>query len=196
MPKAAREVVPGEPHHVTQRGNNRQPIFLDREDHLRYLGFLETSLQEHDIDLLGFCLMPNHIHHVLVPPNAESLASAMNQTSSGYARSFNRRYQRSGHLWQCRYYSCSMDSAHLYRALRYVEMNPVRAGLVQAAWQHEWSSAALHAGKTDLLTGLTVGLKDAGLDIHDWGGYLTEAQGDTDRVRIRSFTSRGVRWDR
>jgi putative transposase len=195
MPKSARLVVPEIPHHMTQRGNNRQRVFLDREDHLRYLAFMEESLTKYDVHLLGFCLMPNHVHQILIPHDKESLAAAMDQASSNYARSFNRRYRRCGHLWQSRFYSCPLSPSHLHRGLRYVELNPVRASMVQDAWDYEWSSAALHVGLVASQPGLTKQLQDPGLDIQDWKRYLQETESETDRIRIRNCTSKGIRWD-
>ena len=144
MARMARVVAAGVPHHITQRGNNRQDIFLLDDDRRFYLDTLRERSQRYGVTLLGYCLMTNHVHLVAIPERPDSLARALGQSHSRYAQRFNRRYGRSGHLWQNRFYSCPLGRTHLVRALLYGDLNPVRAGLVGRAEEYPWSSARAH----------------------------------------------------
>ena len=194
MPRRPREVESDQPHHITQRGNNRQGVFVDREDHLRYLAILNRTLIDSQIACLAFCLMPNHLHLILVPPDKDALALAMNRAQSCYAMAFNRKNARSGHLWQNRYYCAPLDETHLFQAVRYVELNPVRASMVTKAWAYEWSSAALHMGLAETTPPLKVAPWPQPLEIGPWGEYLEGAGSDADREELRIRTARGHRW--
>jgi putative transposase len=141
----ARVVVVGAPHHLTQRGNNGQSIFLADADRRAYLERLEQDCQACGVRLLGYCVMTNHVHFIALPSHLESFARAMRRTQSSYAQSFNRRYWRSGHLFENRFFSCVFGANHLTSALLYVDCNPVRAGMVGEATERPWSSAAAHA---------------------------------------------------
>jgi putative transposase len=144
MARAARIVVAGEPHHVTQRGNNRQNVFFTADDRLMYLNLLRDACTECGTVVRAYCLMANHIHLVLVPSTEASLALAMKSAAHAYALFINERHGRRGHLWQSRFYSCPLDETHFWNAVRYVECNPVRAGIVRCAWDFPWSSAKAH----------------------------------------------------
>jgi putative transposase len=130
MSRQARVVVEGVPHHVTQRGNNRQDIFLADEDRHFYLKTLREKSEQFGLTITGYCLMTNRIHLIAVPRHPDSLAKALGQTHWRYAMRFNRLHRRSGHLWQNRFYSCPLGPSHLATALAYVDLNPVRARLV------------------------------------------------------------------
>jgi putative transposase len=147
MPRQARVVAEGVPHHITQRGNNRQDVFLLDEDRRFYLDNLRFQARRHGVRLLGYCLMGNHVHLIAVPERPDGLALALGRLHGNYARRFNRRYRRSGHLWQNRFYSCPLGPSHLWRALLYVDMNPVRAGMLSDPTAYPWSSAAAHANR-------------------------------------------------
>ncbi len=151
MPRTARIVVPGVAHHVTQRGTGRQIVFYTRRDRQVYLGLLKEHSEKAGLSVLAYCLMPNHVHLVVVPNEDDALAVALRRTHGRYAQYLNARRQRSGHLWQNRFFSCPLDQAHLWAALRYVERNPVRAGLVERAEEHAWSSAQCHLTGRDRL---------------------------------------------
>jgi putative transposase len=146
MPRLARLVVPGVPHHVTQRGNRRQKVFFSLEDHRFYLGLLGRHCAEAGTAILAWCLMPNHVHLLLVPAHADGLRAAMAETHWRYTRAVNAREGWSGHLWQERFGSFAMDEAYLLACARYVELNPVRAGLAARPEQWMWSSARAHLG--------------------------------------------------
>jgi REP-associated tyrosine transposase len=149
MARIARVVLPGTPHHVTQRGNNSQDVFFDDVDRETYLHYLREQSEAYGLLVVGYCLMRNHVHLVVVPRGAESLATGVGRTHYRYAQHVNRRHERSGHLWQNRYFSCVMDDGHAVAALLYVERNPVRAGLVERPWDYRWSSAGAHVGRGD-----------------------------------------------
>jgi putative transposase len=141
--------MPGVAHHVTQRGNNKQRVFQSDEDFRLYLYLIGKYAVRCGVEILGYCLMPNHVHLVAVPEEEESLARALGGTHGEYALAVNASSTRSGHLWQNRFFSCPMDEGHCWRALRYVDLNPVRAGLVGAAWEWRWSSARAHVVDDD-----------------------------------------------
>ena len=123
----------GVPHHITQRGNNRQDVFLVDEDRRFYLDTLAEDCRRCGVGVLGYCLMTNHVHLVAVPERADSFARALRRSHSRYAQRFNRQYGRSGHLWQNRFFSCPLGRDHLLTALFYVDQNPLRAGSVGQA---------------------------------------------------------------
>ena len=140
----ARVVVPGVAHHVTQRGNRCLDVFFSDDDREAYLEELMAMGAKYGVSYAGYCLMSNHVHLIAVPDTPESLASALGWTHNRYARRINFRQGWRGHLWQSRFYSCPLDELHAAMALRYVELNPVRAGLVSDATEWRWSSARAH----------------------------------------------------
>lgn len=144
MPRRERVVLPEVAHHVTQRSVEHSSVFVTDADRRTYLRLLHGNLQPAGVRLLAWCLMTNHVHLVLVPETAGSLAALMRRVHGRYAQYFNARAGRCGHLWQNRFFGCAMDETHLWRALRYVERNPVRAGLVRCAEEYLWSSARAH----------------------------------------------------
>jgi len=149
MPRNARIVIPGVPHHLTQRGNDRRVVFLQDADYLKYLEFLCEYAGKYRVAVHGYCLMSNHSHLVLTPPDEKELARAIGRTHGRYAQYFNAAYRRSGHLWQNRFFSCALDEEHYWLALAYAERNPPRAHLVGDAGAYRWSSAAAHLGGAD-----------------------------------------------
>ena len=146
MTRVARIVVPDCPHHITQRGNNRQDVFFVPDDYEAYLEILKKQSERYGVDVHAYCLMTNHVHLVATPHAADSLAKAVGRTHWLYSQAINRLHGRSGHLWQGRFYSCALDPDHYGAAMRYVERNPVRARLHRKAWLYPWSSAAAHCG--------------------------------------------------
>lgn len=145
MPRIARVVVVGLPHHVTQRGNNRERVFFDDDDRRHYLWTLLEYRQRCGVSILGYCLMDNHVHVLAVPGQEDSLARCFAGANLLHTQRANRRHGRSGRLWQNRFFSCPVQSdSYLLAALRYIESNPVRAGLVERAWDYRWSSARHH----------------------------------------------------
>ena len=152
MPRVARLVVPNIPHHVTQRGNRRQQTFFDAGDYRRYLSLMADACKAAAVEVWAYCLMPNHVHLIAVPGDEAALAQAMGSAHRRYTNDINRRHGWRGYLWQGRFISSPMDEAHLIAAARYVELNPVRAGLAADPADYPWSSAAAHlAGRDDVL---------------------------------------------
>ena len=174
MARLARIVVPGLPHHVTQRGNRRMEIFFTPEDRQVYLALLRKYLERHGLQVYAYCLMTNHLHLVAMPSTQVALSRTLRDTHTAYASYINRREGVSGHLWQGRFFSSVLEDAHLWAAVRYVERNPVRAGLVTQAIDYPWSSAAAHArGTTDPV--LSRGFPPPGV-IKDWGVWLQDEE--------------------
>ncbi len=191
MPRIARIVVPNIPHHVTQRGNYQQDVFLGDKDKFKYLSLLKEYSFEYNIEVLAYCLMSNHVHLVLVPSESDALGKMLNIVSMKYAQYFNKRLGKRGHLWQDRYFSCPLDEDHLYEVVRYVENNPVKFGIVKYAEDYYWSSAKSHlSGKVqenELLADYTKYLER----IDNWKEYLTENPKESVINNLRKCTKRG-----
>jgi putative transposase len=191
MPRLARLVVPGLLHHITQRGNNRGTVFFAEQDYLAYLAFLKEEAQRFRLRVASYCLMPNHIHLVAIPETEPALALAVGRTHWRYAQHSNRVHGRSGHLWQNRFSSCPLDARHGWLALRYVEHNPVRAGLAQRAWEYRWSSAAAHVGEPDASGALDMELwRDYG-GAAEWREALRGPEDDRTLGLLRERTMTG-----
>jgi putative transposase len=152
MPRAPRQVLPGVPHHVTQRGNRRQPTFFRATDYAAYLRISAAEFAKAQVQVLAYCLMPNHVHLIAVPIRPEALAAAVGNTHVKYTRRINLREGWTGCLWQGRFASFPMDDGYLLECVRYVGLNPVRAGLVKRAIDWPWSSVRAHVeGRPDPL---------------------------------------------
>jgi putative transposase len=189
MPRIARVVVPGIPHHITQRGNYGQVVFGEDEDRVRYLQWVREYSNRYYLTVWGYTLMDNHVHFIAVPQNSDSLARTFNQAHMRYSQYYNHRMRRRGHLWQGRFYSCPLDEAHLYSGLRYVERNAVRAGLVERAEDYRWSSALSHIeGLDDPILSNDLPLLE---EITDWREYLSEPEDEVIIERLRRCTSTG-----
>ena len=161
MARLARIVIPDVAHHVTQRGNRSQPVFFSDDDYAAYRDLVTASCAANGVRCLAWCLMPNHVHLILVPSDPDGLRAALAEAHRRYSRAINVAHDWTGYLWQGRFASYPMDDAHLLTAIRYVELNPVRAKLVARAEDWSWSSAKAHVtGKPDGLTDLkgTAGL--------------------------------------
>ena len=144
MARLARVVVPNCPHHITQRGNRRQKTFFCKDDYSAYLDLLVEWCGKYEVGIWAYCLMPNHVHLIVVPPTADALCPAIGEAHRRYTRRINFRKGWRGHLWQGRFASFPMNGSHLMAAARYVERNPVKAKLVKSAAAWPWSSAAAH----------------------------------------------------
>ena len=189
MPRIARVVGVTYPHHITQRGNYRQIVFTGEEDYRFYLERLNEYCRKYKLLMLAYCLMPNHVHFVSVPEEGYSLARTLNDCHMRYAHYFNRKNHQTGHLWQGRFYSCILDERHLYAAVRYVENNPIRAGLVKKAWQWNWSSAKTHMKEADSILALDDINKY--FEIDDWEDYLSRKEDGETIKAIRGNTLTG-----
>ena len=152
MARMARVVVPGYPHHVTQRGNRRQSTFFGNDDYRAYLELMAEWCSRCGVEVWAYCLLPNHTHLIAVPVSEEGLRRAIGEAHRRYTRRINFRKKWSGHLWQGRFGSFVMDGPYLLNCARYVERNPVRAGLCDRPAEYPWSSAKAHLdGKDDIL---------------------------------------------
>jgi putative transposase len=181
MARLARIVIPKLPHHIVQRGNRKQRTFFSEHDKATYLDILGKNIAACDLKLWAYCLMTNHVHLIAVPGERESLAQAIGGTHQEYSNRINRREGWTGYLWQGRFYSCPLDEPYLFMAIRYVENNPVRSGIVRQAEDYAWSSAKAHVlGSEDVL------LSDFSLKsrVLDWRAYLREGI-DSDNEEIR-----------
>jgi len=191
MARLARIAVVDVPHHVTQRGNARQFVLAEDRERATYLELLRHSVRLHDLALLGYCLMSNHVHLILIPRRAESLARALKHAHGRYASYWNAAHQSTGHAWQGRFYSCPLDDAHLWVALRYAELNPVRAGLVASAESWAWSSAAAHCGAAQPHAALDTRLWATRWSSLAWREYLACGEEDAELRAIRKCTHTG-----
>jgi putative transposase len=155
MARLARVVVPGIPHHVTQRGNGRARTFFGEADYALYRDLLAEHCRAANVAVWAWCLMPNHVHLILAPSDADGLRRALAAVHRRYAGIIHARRKRTGHFWQGRFGAVAMDEDHLAAALRYVSLNPVRARLVERARDWRWASTRAHlTGKDDGLTAL------------------------------------------
>jgi putative transposase len=147
MARLPRLILPGHPHHVILRGNNRQAIFFSDHDRQHMLVTLAEAAAQYGVAIHAYVLMDNHLHLLLTPPAADALSRMMQALGRRYVAWFNARHQRSGTLWEGRFRAGLVEGErHLLACMRYIELNPVRAGLCLEATQWPWSSAAHHLG--------------------------------------------------
>lgn len=190
MPRHARIVIPELAHHITQRGNARRAVFLTAQDRMVYLGLLQEYSQHYRLRILGYALMTNHVHLVVVPEDEGSLAKTMRELHGRYARYRNAIERGVGHLWQNRYYSCAFEGVRMASVMRYVELNPVRAGLVQAAEDYAWSSAVMHLGGTDALGLLDLETWWRDWTAEQWAEWLSQGEEDDRAIREATYSGR------
>jgi putative transposase len=147
MARLPRLAAAGYPHHVIQRGNDRQPVFREDADYARYLAWLRELATVHGVAVHAYVLMPNHVHLLVTPPTAQALSKMMQSLGRRYVRWFNDKYGRTGTLWEGRFRSSVIEAErYLLACSRYIELNPVRAGIVDSPESYRWSSYAHHAG--------------------------------------------------
>ncbi len=188
MSRTPRIIVPDMAHHVVHRGTRRQPVLFDGQDYRVYAKILAERTAFHGVDIWAYCLMTNHVHFVVVPRRAESLSLAIGEAHQRYAVYVNRKMEWTGHLWQDRYASFPMDEPYLFAASRYVELNPVRAGLVQELGDWLWSSATAHlTGRDDVLVKASPLLNMIG----DWSRFLSTAVPEKQLDDLRSCSRSG-----
>jgi len=192
MARLARVIVPEHPHHVTQRGNRRLPTFFGDEDYHAYLALMAEQCAACGVAIWAWCLMPNHVHLVAVPRTAEALARAIGEAHRRYTRHVNEREDWRGYLWQGRFGSFVMQGGHTLAAVRYVERNPVRAGLVQQAWQWPWSSAQGHVrGSGDVLVAAG---GPVAAEVNDWRSFLQTEDDEATLETLRRHRRTGRPW--
>lgn len=188
MPRTARLVLAGLPHHVTQRGNRRQPTFFADEDYALYLRLLRHACEKVGTRVWAWCLMPNHVHLILSPTREDGLSAALGSAHRRYTWEINQREGWRGFLWQGRFASFPMEEAHLHACFRYVELNPVRAGLAARPEDWRWSSARAHLGLAG--DGIT-DLHPARARIADWAAFLGSGLAEDEREAIRAAERTG-----
>ena len=187
MPRSARVVIPGCPHHVTQRGNHSEDVFSSDRDRQLYLELIAHYAAKHDLAIVAYCLMSNHVHFVVVPATEASLANALKPSHLRYTQHVNKTQGLIGRLWQGRFFSCPLDTPHLWTAVRYVERNPVQAGLVEKAEDWSWSSARGHCGlASDDLLSDPCGLTEQ-LGPEQWRQWLRQPWERQERANVAAI---------
>ena len=188
MPRLPRIVIPEFPHHLTQRGNRKSEVFIDTMDRNFFLSLVEEHTKDNGIEVSSYCLMENHFHLIVHPETKLGLSKGMHRIDGVYAQYFNQKYQFTGHLWQDRFFACVLDNSHFWNAIRYVEQNPVRAGIVSRAEAYKWSSAPAHCGlrRDPLLSKIPL----AATHIDHWSAWLAEGLPEEEHRRIRRATKK------
>ena len=185
MPRLARSVFAKIPHHITQRGNRREDVFFTDDDCLIYLEWLKFYCKKYDVSVLAYCLMTNHVHLVLTPQSDDGLQQVLKPLHMRYSQHINKIKDWKGHLWQGRFFSSPLDDAYTWSTIRYVERNPVKAGMIEKSEDYRWSSAAAHCGlkKDSLLTTLPSSLNV--IYQENWSNWLalTEDKNVTDIIQ-------------
>jgi putative transposase len=182
MARLARIVIPGLPHHVTQRGNRRETVFYGDDDYRAYLDLLSVAIRVAESEIWAWCLMPNHVHLIITPSHEDGLRQSVAPAHQRHAARINTRNEWTGHLWQGRFGSVVMDEAHLYAAFAYVALNPVRARLVKRAEDWKWSSVHAH------LTGVDDGITTTGplhARIDDFAAFLKRDPAEEEYEALR-----------
>jgi REP-associated tyrosine transposase len=187
----ARISIANIPHHVTQRGNAGQFLLAADSEKKVYLDLLQKYLRLCSVALAGYCLMSNHVHLILVPSEPDALAVALKQIHGRFASFWNATHCSNGHVWQGRFYSCPLDDAHLWIALRYVERNPVRAQLAHRPEHWKWSSAAVHCGTQIAPSWLAMDKFSRRWTVQSWTDYVAEIESDAHLRTIRKSTHTG-----
>jgi len=193
MPRHARVIFPDVPHHVTQRGNHRERVFFSDGDAQAYRCLLHAYLRRQEVEVSAYCLMPNHVHLVVIPSSTDGLHRALRAIHSQYAQRVNRIRSLKGHLWQGRYFSSPLDPAYYLNAVRYVELNPVRAGMVARAQDYPWSSARAHCDdRYDPLLARPTRRSSVLSSIEDWSRWLASGVAPEAIVSLREHGRRNL----
>jgi len=188
MARIPRVVIEGVAHHVTQRGVRSQQIFWHDDDRKYYLQELKKQSEIYELDILGYCLMFNHVHLIAIPNQKDSLSRAIGETHRLYTRRINFRDGVRGHLFQERFFSCPLDDKHTVSAMRYVERNPVKAGLQKFPWDYNWSSAKLHIGEVE--KDILIGLNNWNYPEEEWMMLLKKDPDEIKMIKTSSKTGR------
>lgn len=191
MPRMARVVVPGIPHHIIQRGVRSMKVFYSDQDHYEYLDLLRRQGSIHGLHFASYVLMDNHIHLIAIPEREDSLRRAVGEAHRRYTLGINQWLEKKGYLFQGRPFSCPMDEEYFRKALRYVERNPVRAKMVSQPWEYPWSSAGFHAGlcPTDPLIDFDCH-SVLGLNKQEWQEFLQSDSSEIEFLQQRTKTGR------
>lgn len=188
MARIARVVVPHVPHHIIQRGNRRQTTFFTRNDYCIYIELMSEWCGKYGVEIWAYCLMTNHVHLIAVPSDPGGMVKGIGEAHRRYTRMINFRKSWRGHLWQGRFLSYPMDERYLLSAARYIEKNPVRAGMCGKAEAYEWSSAKAHKqGKDDSL----VKVKPVIDRIGNWSTYINMDNDSEEEIEIKCHERTG-----
>jgi len=195
MARIARVVAPRVPHHITQRGNRRQETFFGAEDYQAYMALMAEWCRSCEVEVWAYCLMSNHVHLIAVPNSEEGLRRAIGEAHRRYTRRVNFREGWRGHLWQGRFASFPLDERYLLAAARYIEQNPVRAGLAASPWEYPWSSAKAHLLRRD---DALVKVRPLLELVADWKGFLDlgASEDEVRQLRRHERTGRPLGSDR
>jgi putative transposase len=191
MVRPLRQVFPELPHHIRQRGVRKNAVFHEDADYLLYLRTLRDACIEFVVKIWAYVLMTNHVHLIAVPKEEESISNALQKAHTTYSTYFNEKYGYVGHVWQSRPKMSVMDDAYAKNAIRYVERNPVRAGMVRQAEEYLWSSAAAHCGLRD---DSLISPNPYTEEITDWSAWLATDQPEQELLEIRRHLSTGRPW--
>lgn len=190
MPRMARVMVAGWPFHLTHRGNHKKRVFRGDADRALYLVLLRRFAEKYGMAIWAYCLMRNHIHLIAVGRKETSIPLAIGTTQSQYSRRVHLERDVTGHLWANRYFSTALDDLYLWAAVRYVELNPVRAGIVSDATDYPWSSARAHAGVTR--DSLLAPERPFPGPIGDWRAWLAAGleKETAERLRVNTYSGK------
>ena len=189
MPRTARVIAPGYPHHIIQRGNRRQQTFFSDADYAVYIDLMGEWCRNHGVDIWAYCLMPNHVHLVAVPETGDALRLAIGEAHRRYTRHINFREGWRGYLWQGRFASYAMDERYLIACVRYIETNPIRARLANKPEDWPWSSAVAHIKReNDRLVNVAPLLQ---MITGDWSDFLSSARAEKDTELLRKHERTG-----
>ena len=193
MPRLARTVCARVPYHITQRGNRREKVFFTDADRTAYLGWLREYAEKHEVDILAYCLMTNHIHLIAVPASEDGLEKVLKPLHMRYAQRVNRTRGWKGHVWQGRFFSSALDEEYLWAAVRYVERNPVRARMVRKAQNYRWSSASAHCGlKPDPVLTRRLSWQRQFESLGNWSAWLAEGDEPQRLELLRRNVEKGL----
>ena len=187
MPRIARGLVDGYIYHVINRGNGRQRVFHKFRDYEAFVNLMIEAISMYEVKILAYCLIPNHFHLLLMPKKADALSQWMQWIMTSHVRRYHRHYNTSGHVWQGRFKSFIVQKDnHLFTVIRYIEGNPVRAGLVKSAKDWKWSSHLETSGlkARDLVSEIPIALPE------DWTGYVDTPLDVSELERIRQSVNR------
>lgn len=189
MPRIARVTVPGYPHHITQRGNNRADVFFDDEDKETYLKIMSGYACKYHFQIWAYCLMTNHVHLLVLPETENALSRGIGLTNQVYTQYINRKLKQSGRIWQNRFFSCIVENEQsLWSVARYIERNPLKAGLVACPEGYRWSSANAHIrGVVDPILSVNSWLSQE--DSHAYAEFVrVEDDGTNNAIRMKTRT--------
>jgi putative transposase len=186
MARIPRVVVPEFPHHIIQRGNRHQKVFFNKDDYSKYLELLASYSHQFKVDIVAYCLMPNHVHLIATPHKDGNLAQAIGETHRNYTRFINSRERWQGYLWQGRFLSYVLDERYLLAVTRYILLNPIKAGIVKKPWDYKWASTRYH-----MMIASSSLVKDNLLRelIENWKDFLNTASDDND-IRLLQLHER------